>query len=40
MPVLEQGLSSEMVITFTGLNDYETMKPYIALTDKKDRMLS
>lgn len=24
----------EMVMTFTGHNDYDTMKPYIALTDK------
>ena len=31
---LEQGMSPEMVMTFTGHNDYDTMKPYIALTDK------
>ena len=31
---LEQGMSPEMVMSFTGHNDYDTMKPYIALTDK------
>ena len=31
---LEEGMSPEMVMTFTGHNDYDTMKPYIALTDK------
>ena len=28
------GLMREMVMTFTGHNKYNTMKPYIALTDK------
>ena len=39
---LEQGMSPEMVMTFTGHNDYDTMKPYIALTDKtrQNAMLS
>ena len=32
---LEEGMSPEMVMTFTGHADYDTMKPYIALTDKK-----
>ncbi len=32
---LEEGMSPEMVMTFTGHTDYDTMKPYIALTDKK-----
>ena len=32
---LEEGMSPEMVMTFTGHADYATMKPYIALTDKK-----
>ena len=32
---LEEGMSPEMVMTFTGHSDYDTMKPYIALTDKK-----
>ena len=31
---LEEGMSPEMVMTFTGHADYDTMKPYIALTDK------
>ena len=31
---LEEGMSPEIVMTFTGHNDYDTMKPYIALTDK------
>ena len=31
---LEQGMPPEMVMTFTGHNDYDTMKPYIVLTDK------
>ena len=32
---LEEGMSPEMVMSFTGHEDYDTMKPYIALTDKK-----
>lgn len=32
---LEEGMSPEMVMTFTGHADYDTMKPYIAMTDKK-----
>lgn len=32
---LEEGMSPEMVMTYTGHADYDTMKPYIALTDKK-----
>ena len=31
---LEEGMTPEMVMTFTGHSDYDTMKPYIALTDK------
>lgn len=31
---LESGMSPQVVMTFTGHEDYETMKPYIALTDK------
>ena len=31
---LEEGMSPEMEMTFTGHADYDTMKPYIALTDK------
>lgn len=31
---LEEGMPPEMVMSFTGHNDYDTMKPYIALTDK------
>ena len=32
---LEEGMSPEMVMTFTGHTDYNTMKPYVAMTDKK-----
>ena len=32
---LESGMSPQVVMTFTGHEDYDTMKPYIALTDKK-----
>ena len=32
---LEEGMSPEMVMSYTGHADYDTMKPYIALTDKK-----
>ena len=32
---LEEGMSPEMVMSFTGHENYDTMKPYIALTDKK-----
>ena len=37
---LEQGWSPQLVMTFTGHEDYDSMKPYIALTDKvrKDMM--
>lgn len=31
---LEMGWSPQLVMTYTGHEDYETMKPYIALTDK------
>ena len=31
---LEEGMTPEMVMSFTGHADYDTMKPYIALTDK------
>lgn len=31
---LEMGWSPQLVMTFTGHEDYDTMKPYIALTDK------
>lgn len=31
---LESGMSPQVVMTFTGHEDYDTMKPYIALTDK------
>ena len=31
---LEEGMSPQIVMTFTGHADYDTMKPYIALTDK------
>ncbi len=31
---LEEGMSPEMVMSFTGHEDYDTMKSYIALTDK------
>ena len=31
---LEEGMTPETVMTFTGHSDYDTMKPYIALTDK------
>lgn len=32
---LEEGMSPEMVMTFTGHADYDSMKPYIAIADKK-----
>lgn len=31
---LEMGWSPQLVMTYTGHEDYDTMKPYIALTDK------
>ena len=31
---LEMGWSPQLVMTFTGHEDYDTMKPYIAMTDK------
>ncbi len=31
---LEMGWSPQLVMTYTGHENYETMKPYIALTDK------
>ena len=31
---LEMGWSPQLVMSYTGHEDYETMKPYIALTDK------
>ena len=37
---LEKGWSPQLVMTYTGHEDYDSMKPYIALTDKtrKDMM--
>lgn len=34
---LEMGWSPQLVMTYTGHEDYDTMKPYIALTDKTRR---
>ena len=31
---LEMGWSPQLVMSYTGHEDYDTMKPYIALTDK------
>ena len=31
---IESGKPPQVVMTFTGHEDYDTMKPYIALTDK------
>jgi integrase len=37
---LEMGWSPQLVMSYTGHEDYDSMKPYIALTDKtrKDMM--
>ena len=34
---LEQGIPVQVVMSMTGHEDYETMRPYIAITDKKKK---
>lgn len=36
---LEMGWSPQVVMSYTGHEDYDTMKPYIALTDKTRKHL-
>ena len=36
---LEMGWSPQLVMSYTGHEDYDTMKPYIALTDKTRKNL-
>lgn len=36
---LSEGMSPQIVMTFTGHEDYESLKPYIAITDKTRRKL-
>ncbi len=36
---LEEGMSPQIVMTFTGHEDYDSLKPYIAITDKTRKNL-
>ena len=36
---LEMGWSPQLVMSYTGHEDYDTMKPYIALTDKTRKQM-
>jgi site-specific recombinase XerD len=36
---LEEGMSPQIVMTFTGHEDYDSLKPYIAITDKTTKNL-
>ena len=36
---LEEGMSPQIVMTFTGHEDYDSLKPYIAITDKTRKSL-
>ena len=36
---LEEGMSPQIVMTFTGHEDYDSLKPYIVITDKTRKNL-
>ena len=36
---LEEGMSPQIVMTFTGHEDYDSLKPHIAITDKTRKNL-
>ena len=36
---LEEGMSPQIVMSFTGHEEYDSLKPYIAITDKTRKNL-